>query len=71
MTQLKLCENAEQMAGKIAQASSDERLLLQPEFNLILTNLKLQGVNIPVHLRNLNARLTDEVVEARLDNLPV
>jgi len=71
MTQSPLRQNAEVLGAEIAQASPEKRQRLQPEFNRILARLKAEGVRIPNHLRELDAELLDEMIEARFDNMPV
>jgi hypothetical protein len=71
MSEFPTCQNAEQLGARIMRASEDKRLLLQPEFNRLLSKLKAAGVRVPAHLRELDEELHDEMVEAQFDNMPV
>lgn len=66
-----LIKVAEHLEQKIAGASGAGRLALQPEFSQVLDRLRSAGVKVPTRLRQLDDRLSDEVVEDRFDNMPV
>jgi len=71
MTAHDLIRDAEHLQTRIAGAAPDTRLRLQPEFTRLLDRLRQQGEQVPSHLRQLDARLMDEAIEAGFDNLPV
>lgn len=62
---------AEKLERQIFDASSDGRLRLQPQFNAVVRRLRAEGADVPRRLRRLDAKLRDEAIEARFDNLPV
>ncbi len=66
-----LIKSATELEAKIAKASPQARLALQPELAMILHQMQDHGVPISARLRNLDAELTGEVVEARFDNVPL
>lgn len=71
MTQHNLIKTAESLEHQIAAADAVARLKLQPQFSRVLEQLTAEGANVPARLRELDAALVDEVVEARFDNMPV
>lgn len=71
MTGPQLIRSAEHLEAMIERASANKRLELQPEFSRVLKRLNDGGVPVPARMRNLEAMLTDEVIEARFDNMPV
>lgn len=66
-----LIRDAERLEAQISDASAATRLRLQPEFTRILDRLRREGQPVPSRLRQLDAVLVDEAIEARFDNLPV
>lgn len=71
MTVYELQRNVELLADEIASASSGARLDLQPKFSHALKRLAEAGSHVPAHMRDLDAALLDEAIEARFDNMPV
>jgi hypothetical protein len=71
MTEQDLFETAMELKKKINQASSAKRLALQPEFSRALERLTADGQEVPPQLRQVNANLCDEAIEAWFDNMPV
>lgn len=71
MTVYELQRNAERLADEITSASSGARLDLQPKFRQALKRLAEAGSPVPARMRNLDAALLDEAIEARFDNMPV
>ncbi len=61
-------ENLEQM---IAKAEPERRLALQPQFSELLERMKSAGQTVPNRMRDLDAALIEEAIEARFDNMPV
>lgn len=62
---------ADDLLERIAMASPEQRLELQPELSRVIDRMQRSGEPVPTRLRNLNAQLCDEAIEARFDNLPV
>ena len=71
MTLDDLSLTARQLEASIRKSEGARRLALQPQLGLVLDRLDREGQPVPARLRNLNAALLDEVIEARFDNLPV
>ncbi len=66
-----LSSSADQLEKRLRQASSAQRLKLQPEFGRLLQDIEKSGSRIPSRLQRLHEQLLDEVIEARFDNLPI
>ena len=66
-----LIKVAEHLEQKIVRANGAGRLALQPEFSQLLDRIRGAGLKVPTRLRQLDDRLSDEVVEDRFDNMPV
>ena len=60
-----------ELEGRIGRAGPGARLDLQPEFSRVLESLSRDGVTVPRRLKQLEAALVDEAIEARFDNMPV
>lgn len=71
MTNQELTTTAEQLVQKIDKANPTARLALQPQFSRVLEHLTARGHSVPRYMRQLDAALMEEVVEARFDNMPV
>ncbi len=71
MTERNLLDVALRLERQILDAGPDQRLAMQPEFARVLDRLRVQRVEIPRRLLQLEAELADEAIEARFDNLPV
>lgn len=71
MTAEQLIQDAERLETKINGANADTRLRLQPEFTRILDRIRDEGEQVPGRLRQLDAALVDEAIEARFDNMPL
>lgn len=71
MMSVDLFRTAEQLEQKIAEADSDRRIALQPEFSRVLEQIQASGGQVPLRMRRLDASLCDEAIEARFDNMPV
>lgn len=71
MTEHELFSEAERLERRISAADAQQRLAQQPQFSRVLARLELQGMAVPQRMRRLDAALTEEVVEARFDNIPV
>ncbi|MBB95229.1 MAG: hypothetical protein CML68_11615 [Rhodobacteraceae bacterium] len=56
---------------RINGATAAGRLALQPELERLLRRMERDGHRVPPRLRNLDAELTSEVIEARFDNVPL
>ncbi len=63
--------SAKELESRIARASPQGRLALQPKLALVLREMQVHGVPVSTRLRNLDAELINEVVEARFDNVPL
>ncbi|SFT59774.1 hypothetical protein [Sedimentitalea nanhaiensis] len=66
-----LKKTAENLEQEIACAKAEKRLALQPQLSQVLDKIAACGERVPARLRTLDANLTDEVIEARFDNMPV
>ncbi|MEM6308708.1 MAG: hypothetical protein AAF754_01565 [Pseudomonadota bacterium] len=62
---------ADELAAQIKDASTEERLRLQPQFGRVLQEMEQAGTLVPARLRNLHEQLLEETIEARFDNLPI
>ena len=62
---------ARDLAVRIDGETAAGRLALQPEFERLLRHMSRDGLHVPARLRNLDAELTSEVIEARFDNVPL
>ncbi|MEX0318545.1 MULTISPECIES: hypothetical protein [unclassified Ruegeria] len=71
MTTRDLFQEAERLERKLAGASLDKRLEIQPALSVVVRKLRAQGATVPAHLRRLDSTLCDEAIEARFDNMPV
>ena len=71
MTTSHWTERAASLEAEIARANANARLSLQPRLQKVINHLEADGVRIPTRLKKLNAKLIDEVTEARFDNMPV
>lgn len=71
MTTSQWTERAASLEAEIARANANARLSLQPRLQKVINHLEADGVRIPTRLKKLNAKLIDEVTEARFDNMPV
>lgn len=71
MTYSQWTERAESLEAEIAHANANARISLQPRLQKVINHLEADGVRIPTRLKKLNAKLIDEVTEARFDNMPV
>lgn len=59
------------LVQQIATSNARQRLALQPQVTRMIDHMTKTGTKVPLHLRNLNDQLIEEVIEARFDNLPV
>lgn len=71
MTERNLLDMALRLEREILDAGPDRRLAMQPEFSRVLDRLRMERVEIPRRLLQLEAELADEAIEARFDNLPL
>lgn len=71
MSQDKLFSEVEQLEKQLKGACLEARLALQPDVTRVLERMRQQGVQIPARLRQLDAALCEDVMEARFDNLPI
>lgn len=71
MSSESLKQSAINLEAMIARADRAERLDLQPRFSRLIDRMAREGEAVPARLRNLNAALLDEAIEARFDNMPV
>lgn len=62
---------ARELEKRIATAGTAGRLALQPELHRLIHRLKAEGQPVPRRLRQLDEKLSDELVEAMFDNMPV
>ncbi len=66
-----LKKTAENLELKIAGAEAATRLALQPQFSKVLGKIAAEGEPIPTRMRQLDAALVEEAIEAQFDNMPV
>lgn len=66
-----LKKTARNLEDMIAHAAPERRIALQPQFSRVLDRLRSQGQQVPTRMRDLDAALVDEVIEARFDNMPI
>lgn len=71
MTRQELLETARIIEAEIAGTSIARRQALQPQVNRIVQQMRQGGLRVPSRLRRFDAELTEELVEARFDNMPV
>ncbi|HCE70066.1 hypothetical protein KQ247_13835 [Ruegeria pomeroyi] len=71
MTAQDLYRAAERLERRVEGASLNTRLELQPEFSKIMDRMRQQGLKVPARLRQLDAALCEDAVEAQFDNMPV
>lgn len=62
---------ARELEQKIAGAGSAGRLALQPELHNLIHRLKAEGQPVPRRLLRLEESLSEELIEAMFDNMPV
>jgi hypothetical protein len=70
MTTSELFQAAETLQARLAGANGAARVELQPSFHRIIQQLNHQGARIPCELRQRDATLTEEWIEAQYDNMP-
>lgn len=71
MTAINLYSEAENLEKKLKGAGLDTRLQLQPSFAKVIERMRQQGMRVPSRLRQLDAALCEDAMEARFDNLPI
>lgn len=71
MVGTKLNETALQLERDIAKANAAGRLELQPELAKVLEQMDAEGQEVPRRLRELDALLVSEAIEAQFDNMPL
>ncbi|WP_170404411.1 hypothetical protein [Ruegeria arenilitoris] len=71
MSSINLYSEAEQLEEKLNGACLDTRLALQPSVTKVIERMRQEGMHIPSRLRQLDAALCEDAMEARFDNLPV
>jgi hypothetical protein len=71
MTRPNLYQTAQELAQTIRRADAAKRVALQPELSRVLERLKADGQPVPLHLRQLDAVLSEEAFESFFDNMPV
>ncbi|WP_428924969.1 hypothetical protein [Marinibacterium sp. SX1] len=62
---------ARDLEVRINGATAAGRIALQPELEGLLRRMERDGQHVPARLRNLDAELVSEVIEARFDNVPL
>lgn len=71
MTQPDLMQQAQNLAHEIRQQNDEARLKFLPDFSGAITALQHAGLKVPRALRQLEAELFEEELEAKFDNMPV
>lgn len=71
MTAQDLYAEAEVLERKLRDACFETRLALHPNVRQVLDRMRANRVRIPARLKQLDAALCEDVLEARFDNLPV
>ncbi|WP_299968784.1 hypothetical protein [uncultured Roseobacter sp.] len=64
-------QRASQLQTRIAGASYQERIALQPQLDRVISTLKAQGHPVPSKLKRLGDKLRDEAMDDMFDNMPV
>jgi hypothetical protein len=67
----RLSEELGALHREILSKGENERLLLQPRLGRLIERLDAAGEVVPAGIRTLNDELSDEVIEAQFDNMPV
>ncbi|MEY8830496.1 hypothetical protein AB9K34_19160 [Sedimentitalea sp. XS_ASV28] len=62
---------AKHLEERISAAKAETRIALQPQFSRVLSKIAAEGARVPRRMRQLDAALLDEAIEARFDNMPV
>lgn len=71
MSGINLYSEAEKLEKKLNGACLDTRLALQPSLTKVIERMRQEGMHVPSRLRQLDAALCEDAMEARFDNLPV
>ncbi|MCE8513061.1 hypothetical protein KBY24_14495 [Ruegeria pomeroyi] len=71
MTAQDLYHAAERLERRVTGAPLNIRLEVQPEFSRVVDRMRQHGLKVPARLRQLDAALCEDAVEARFDNMPV
>ncbi|WP_170332566.1 hypothetical protein [Ruegeria arenilitoris] len=71
MSSINLYSEAEELEKKLNGAGLDTRLALQPSLSKVIDRMRQEGMHVPSRLRQLDAALCEDAMEARFDNLPV
>ena len=71
MSSMNLYSEAERLEKKLNGAGLDTRLALQPSVTKVIERMRQEGIRVPSRLRELDAALCEDAMEARFDNLPV
>ena len=66
-----LTKSAAEIEARIATATPSDRVTLLPDLEAVLRKMTEAGLTVPARLRNLEAELNSEVIEARFDNVPL
>lgn len=67
----RLSEELGSLHQEILQTDEAERVRFQPRLQRLIERLETAGEDIPPAIRSLFEELTDEVIEAQFDNMPV
>lgn len=71
MTREELKTVASRIEKQAQTADRVQRLKLQPKVSRLVQDFRSEGMVVPASLYSLNENLTEDVVEARFDNMPV
>ncbi|GAB5437580.1 hypothetical protein [Falsiruegeria mediterranea] len=71
MSDQELLQQAETIEARLDGANQSLRLELQPKLSKVIANLRANGTHVPARLKQLDAALCDEAIEARFDNMPI
>ncbi len=71
MTDQELLQQAESIEARLTGANQSLRLELQPKLSKVIKNLRANGMHVPARLKQLDAALCDEAIEACFDNMPI
>lgn len=60
-----------QLRARMEQALPSDRAALQADLKQLVQDMMESGMAVPCDLRNMDEILTEELVEAQFDNMPV
>ena len=71
MTDVEFAQAFEALCHRIEAAPTGLQYLFQPDLHALVERALRAGVKLPDAVRALDEQLTDAVIEAQFDNMPV